>query len=238
MIFGGKSNEDSVKIGEANVKESIEKKLLGIVFDQTLSFKQHTKPLCKKSSQELDAIISISCYMDTEKLKQVMQAFVLSHFSYSPLFWMFYDRTLNQRINQIHKRELRFAYKDYQKDFGSLLEQGNLVSIHVKNLQLLMIEIYKPRSGLSPAFKKDIFAERNTGYNLKHGNDTQLPIVHTAAYGIEAISLLGNRLWSSLPNIMKQACTLSIFKSNIKCWNGENSNCRLCKIYIYHRLGT
>ena len=75
--------------------------------------------------------------MDREKLKQVMQAFVLSHFSYSPLAWMFYDRTLNHRTNHIHERALRFAYTDYQTDFGSLLEQRSLVSIHVKNLQCL-----------------------------------------------------------------------------------------------------
>ena len=48
MIFGGKSDEVSVKIGEADVKESKEEKLLGIIFDQTLSFKQHVKTLCKK----------------------------------------------------------------------------------------------------------------------------------------------------------------------------------------------
>ena len=39
MIFCGKSDEASVKIGEDNVKESKEEKLLGIIFDQTLSFK-------------------------------------------------------------------------------------------------------------------------------------------------------------------------------------------------------
>ena len=98
MIFGGKSNEVSVKIGEASVKESKEEKLLGIIFDQALSFKQHVRALCKKASQKLHALARISCYMDTEKLKQVMQAFVLSHFGYCPLVWMFYDRTLNLYI--------------------------------------------------------------------------------------------------------------------------------------------
>ena len=102
--------------------------------------------------------------MDTEKLKQVMQAFVLSHFSYSHLVWLFYDRTLNHRINHIHERALRFEYKRYRTDFGSLLEQRILVSIHVKNLQLLMTENYKTRSGLRTPFMKDIFAEQNTGY--------------------------------------------------------------------------
>ena len=49
----------------------------------------------------------------------------------------------------------------------------------------------------------DIFAERNTGYNLRHDNDSQLPKVYTTTYGIETISILGNRLWSTLPNIFK-----------------------------------
>ena len=125
------------------MKECKEEKLLGIIFDQILSFKQHVKTLCTKASQKLHAFARISCCMDTEKLKQVMQAFVLFHFSYSPLVWMFYDRTLNHRINHIHERALRFAYEDYQTDFRSLLEQRNSVSIHVKNHQLLMTEIYK-----------------------------------------------------------------------------------------------
>ena len=99
-------------------------------------------------------------------------------------------------------------------------------------LQLLMTEIYKTTSSLSPAFMKDIFAVRDTGYDLGQGNDSQLPKVHTTTYGIETISFLGNRLWSTLPNVIKQASTLSIVKSHIKCWKDENCNCRLCKIYI------
>ena len=99
-----------------------------------------------------------------------------------------------------------------------------MVSIHVKNLQLIMTEIYKAKSGLSPPFMKDIFAERNNGYNLRHGNDSQLLNVHTATYGIETISFLCNRLWSTLPNIFKQASTLPIFKNHIKCWKGDGCN--------------
>ena len=83
-----------------------------------------------------------------------------------------------------------------------------------------------------PPFMKDIFAEGNTGYNLRHGNDSQVPKVHITTYGIETISFLGNRLSSTLPNIFKQASTLPIFKNHIKFWKGESCNCRLCKIYI------
>ena len=59
---------------------------------------------------------------------------------------MSYDRTLNHRINHIHEGALRIAYKDYENDFGFLLEQSKLVPFDVRNLQLLMTEIYKTKA--------------------------------------------------------------------------------------------
>ena len=81
MVFGGKSNEVSVKIGETDVKESKEKKLLGIIFDQQLGFKQHIKTLCKIASQKHQAPARKYATWTQKKLKQVMQAFVFPHFS-------------------------------------------------------------------------------------------------------------------------------------------------------------
>ena len=152
-MFGAMgSNETTITIGKACVKESTEENLLGITFDQSLSFKQHVKALCTKAGQKLHAFARISRYMDTEKLQWSMRALVLSHFSYCPLIWMFYDRALNHRINHIHERALRIAYKDYDNDFGSLLEQSKSVPILERNLQLLMTEIYNTKCGLNPPF--------------------------------------------------------------------------------------
>ena len=110
------------------------------------------------------------------------------------------------------------------------------MSIDVKNLQLLMTEIYKTRSGLSPPFMKDIFAVRNNDYDLRQGNDSQLLKVHTIIYGVETISFLGNRLWPTLTNIIKQANTLSIFKAIPNVGRARTTTVDFVK-YIYHRLG-
>ena len=81
--------------------------------------------------------------MDTEKLEELMRAFVLSQFNYCPLVWMLFDITMNRKMNHVHEGSLRIAYKDYKSDFGSPLGQSNLISIHVRNLQLLMTEVFK-----------------------------------------------------------------------------------------------
>ena len=232
MIFGAKrSNETTIKIGEACVKESTEENLLGTTFDQSLSLKQHERALCKKGSQKLHALARISRYKDTEKLQRLMRAFVLCHFSCCHLVWMFCDRALNHRINHIHERALRIVDKDYENDFGFLLEQSKSVPIHVRNLQLLMTKIYKTKCGLNPPFMNDIFMHRNISYSLRHGDDTQLPKVRTTFFGAESIAYLGNKLWQNLPQEIKQSNSLTIFKKQIRCWNGGKCNCRLCKLY-------
>ena len=75
----------TIKIGGACIKDSKEQSLLGRTLDQSFSLKTHVKALCRKVSQKLHVLASISCYMATEKLKQVMRAFILSQFNYCPL---------------------------------------------------------------------------------------------------------------------------------------------------------
>ena len=46
MIFGNTKNVTTIKIGNAEIKESYSEKLLGITFDKKLSFKKHIEDLC------------------------------------------------------------------------------------------------------------------------------------------------------------------------------------------------
>ena len=72
-----------------------------------------------------------------------MSAFITSQFNYCPLIWMFYNRTLNKKINKLHEGALRLVYKDKNSTLQELLEKDNAVTIHQRNLQRLAIEMYK-----------------------------------------------------------------------------------------------
>ena len=86
-----------------------------------------------------------------------MKAFILSQFSYCPLVWMLSERGLNSKINHLHEKALPIAYKDELSDFETMLEKDNAVTIHVKNLQLLMSEVFKTQHNLNPTFMKEVF---------------------------------------------------------------------------------
>ena len=68
MIFGNKSKDSVVAIGESTIKESKYEKLLGVTFDKKLSFTKHVQDLCKKAHQKLHALARLSNYIDPIKL--------------------------------------------------------------------------------------------------------------------------------------------------------------------------
>ena len=99
-----KSTNIEIKINNEVIHESPQEKLLGVVLDNTLSFKAYATSLYKKANQMLHALSRIAHYMDSEKLKNVMKAFNISQFNYCPLVWMHCETGLNNKINHLHEK--------------------------------------------------------------------------------------------------------------------------------------
>ena len=124
----------TAKIEDFCIKNSTEEKLLGVKFDSNLSFEGHITSLCKKASQKLHALARISHYMDLNKRRNLMKAFITSQFSYCPLIWMFHSRNLNNKINRIHERALRLVYQN-NLSFSELLDLDSYEKLYQKNFE-------------------------------------------------------------------------------------------------------
>ena len=116
-IFGNKSKDSVVTIGNSIIKESDYEKLLGVTFDKKLSSTKHVEDLCKKANKKWHALARLSNYMDLVKLKLLMDAFIKSQFSYCPPVWLSHARTINSKVNKIRERALQIACKDSGNDF-------------------------------------------------------------------------------------------------------------------------
>ena len=63
---------------------------------------------------------------------------------------MFHSRRRNNRINIIHERALRIIYQDYNSAFKELLRKDSSLTIHQRNLKLLLKEMFKVKIGYAP----------------------------------------------------------------------------------------
>ena len=136
-----------------------------------------------------------------KKRRVLLKAFITSQFCYCPLVWMLHSRTLNNRINKIHERPLRFVYKNETfLFFDDLLKRDRSVSIHQKNLQILATEIYKSKNDLRPKIMKDTFHFIQKPYNLRNDPELQRRRNHTVYFGTESISSFAPRIWELIPS--------------------------------------
>ena len=133
-----------------------------------------------------------------------MKTFVISQFNYFSSVWIFHSRNLNNRINSIHERALRVTYQDYKSTFLQLLQKNNSVTIHQRNFQVLVTEIFRAKNDLSPEVMKEVFELKESSYSLRSkGNYFIRGNVKIALYGIQSIKYLASKIWDLGPDQIK-----------------------------------
>ena len=65
-------------------------------------------------------------------------------------------RRSNNLMNKLQERRLRVVYNDYDSSFNKLPEMAIENTIHIKNIHILMTEIYKFLNYLSPPIMNEI----------------------------------------------------------------------------------
>ena len=146
---------------------------------------------------------------------------------------MFHSRAVNNKINNLHEKTLRLIYKNKSNlSFDDLLKMNKSVKIHQRNIQFLATEIYKVRNDLRPKIMKDIFQFIDKPYNLRNNSIIQRQQNRTVYFGTESLTSLAPKIWELVPNEIKNAKSLEIFKEKIKTWTTDKCPCRVCKKYI------
>ena len=141
---------------------------------------------------------------------------------------MFFFRQSNNLINKVHERALKLIYQD-NCNFEVLLEKQHDFSIHQRNLQILMTEIYKIVNGICSPIIDSLFTFRLNQHNLRDFPELSIEKRNTVNYDLETYRV--PIIWAKLPSECKLAGLLTLFKSKIKSWKREICTCRLCKEY-------
>ena len=126
-------------------------------------------------NQKLSALIRVPPFMTDFSKKVIFHSFTKEQFNYSPLLWMFSTRTVNHKINRLYERGLTALLNDETSTLNDRLSKNNDTTIHVKNIQDLMIEFDKHIYGLLGTVKNEVFKKRILKYNLRSCSVTLLP---------------------------------------------------------------
>ena len=68
----------------------------------------------------------------------------------------------------------------------------------------------------NPKLMWNIFALKNTAYNLRNEMSLNLPKVISSNFGTNSLVFKGSIIWNTLSNDIKNSPTLAIFRNRIK----------------------
>ena len=182
--------------------------LLGVTIDTN----SHITKICRKASRQLNAWKCLDFYIPLDSRKILANSFIISNFNYYPLVWYFSRAKQLQKIETIQGRILRFLHNDYVSDYLKLLKAGVSVSMKVRRMRYLCVEIYKTLNNLNPGYMKDIFQVQQSAYSTRRPCNIKVPRVNQTIFGTRSIRYEGAKIWNHLPNSLKSAETLEILK--------------------------
>ena len=103
-------------------------------------------------------------------------------------------------INKIHERALRLILNDHTSDFDTLLlKSNNDTCNHHRNIQTLMVEIYKIKNNLNPPIMSLCSKGEITRIIVEIFKSLRRKKKRTVKMGLETLNCRSSQLWSILP---------------------------------------
>jgi len=224
VISNSKSNiQLNVKVRDVVINRVPSAKLLGIILDDKLSFKNHINSIVSKLSSISYALLKIKHFVPKSILKKIYHGLVYPHLLYGIGDWGSTSEYLLQPLKTIHKKIVRHlsGSRDYYEHTTPLFKHLSLLKHPDIFMFAVTTQIFKINNGMSPRTLIDIIDcnQTVTRANMRSSNTLNLAKAKfRLTKSRRSISYRGVALWNSLPAVLKQSLSLACFRKNIKAY--------------------
>ena len=234
--------------GEAK-KETESEKLLGVIVNNTATFKHHlygdddNTGLLKQLSQRVGMLKRLKKFMSPARLKMVMDGIFGSKLAYGMTVWgrvwQIPGEDEDMRSPTLTKEDIRklqvlqnkclrlITNCDYKTPTKVLLQKTNRLSVHQQIAQLSLSQVHSIYYTRSPAYHYQRLFSR------PHNNDEQQGTRSVDDYSANRIDFKlslarsnffyqSSRLWAAIPDSIKMIRKKNIFKKKCKSWVMSN----------------
>ena len=113
-------------------------------------------------------------------------------FNYFPLAWHFSTCELIRKMEKILKLCLRIVLDDYDSNYDVLLRKSGKVTMEIKRLRVLPIEIFKTVNNLNPNYMNDIFIPKL--HPTVRPNDILVKHHNSITYSAKSLKTFGPKI--------------------------------------------
>ena len=216
-----KTDVETIKLGEISIPLVPSVKNLGVSLDNKLSMQSFVSSTTQSCFFHLHRISTIRKFLTTEATTKLVVCLILSRLDYcnSLLFGLPFSSI--QPLQRIQNSAARLILKKRKSDHISpLLSSLHWLPVSQRIQFKFLVLIYKVVHNLAPSYLSDLLNQHTPSRALRSCSDPSLLIIprplRLKTIDSRAFSVAGPSSWNDLPSSLRQAQSLSSFKSKLK----------------------
>lgn len=192
---------------------------LGVILDSHMTMLPQINNTCRSAWLAIKKISSIRRYLDQRTTERLVHAFVTSRLDQcnSILFGLpSRDISKLQRVQNSAARLISFAKKS--DHITPILHELHWLPVAQRIEFKVLLQTYKCLTNVAPSYLSELIDRYAPGRSLRSSSQNLLrvPVARSKTYGERAFSIMAPKVWNALPLHIKNAVSVTQFKSAIK----------------------
>ena len=209
----------SVKLLSASFNPCKTVKNLGVIFDPDLNFGPHIRDVTKKAFYHLKNIAKVRQFLSQANAETLIHAFITCRIDYCNALLSGLPQKSIAQLQLLQNSAARMLTRTRKRaHMTPILKSLHWLPVCFRIDFKILLLVYKALNGLAPVYLSDLLlsyepvrALRSSGRGL-----LVIPKINTKTYGEASFNYYGPRLWNSLPEDLRAASSVHIFKSKLK----------------------
>ena len=214
---------DAVKIKNTVLERVTQTKVLGVTYDEILSWKKQVNLSVSKAVGNFLQFSRYKRFLSKQSKITLCQSLVLSQFNYCDIIYASMDSFLENKIQRTQNLCLRFIFnikkRNPNTDYNSLLKQLGWLNMKTKTIKNGLVMMYKILNGLAPNYLADFINltseihDRNTC--ISSNNSIWINKNITSKIHRKSFFFFIANIYNNIPQNIKQSTSLTSFKKAI-----------------------
>lgn len=194
-------------------------KNLGVIFDSELNFIPHIKNVTKIGFYHLKNIARVRPFLSQANTEVLMHAFISCRLDYCDALLSGLPKKTISNLQLLQNSAARVLTKTRGRaHITPILKSLHWLPVCFRIDFKVLLLVFKCLNGLGPTYLSDMLLSYQPSRVLRSSGTGLLiiPRVNTKTHGEAAFSHYGPRLWNSLPESIRTAETVDVFKRRLK----------------------
>ena len=219
LIIGPENKRQRISSKLHNFKPSHSVTNLGVLLDSDLDFIPHIRNITKTGFYHLKNIARVRPLLSLASTEVLMHAFISSRIDYCNALLSGLPKKSISNLQLLQNSAARVLTRTRGwEHITPVLKSLHWLPVCFRIDFKVLLVVYKCLNGLGPSYLSDLLLNYEPSRTLRSSGTGLLvvPKVKTKTYGEASFHYYGPRLWNSLPEDLRAAETVDVFKKRLK----------------------